>query len=91
MTRLLLVMLMSCCTPVMAASFACEKAQSRIEQTICADAELSQLDEYLARYYGGARAALGTGAACLGADQRSWLSKILNACTDTACLKKAYL
>jgi len=76
-----------------AASFACEKAQSRVEKAICADAELSQLDEYLARYYGGARAALGAGggAACLAADQRSWLSKTRNACGDTACLKKAYL
>jgi uncharacterized protein len=90
MTRLLLVMLMSCCTPVMAASFACEKAQTRIEKAICADAELSQLDEYLARYYGGARAGLGAGAGCLAADQRSWLSRTRNACTDTACLKKAY-
>jgi len=74
-----------------AASFACEKAQSRVEKAICADAELSQLDEYLARYYGGARAGLGGGAACLAADQRRWLSATRNACADAACLKKAYL
>ena len=74
-----------------AASFACEKAQSRVEKAICADAELSQLDEYLARYYGGARAGLGGGAACLAADQRRWLSEVRNPCADAACLKKAYL
>jgi uncharacterized protein len=74
-----------------AASFPCDKAQSRVEKAICADAELSQLDEYLARYYGGARAGLGTGAACLAADQRAWLSNTRNACADTACMKKAYL
>ena len=91
MRRLLLVILVSCSAPAMAASFPCEKAQIRIEKAICADTELSQLDEYLARYYGGARAGLGAGAACLAADQRSWLGKTRNACADTACLKKAYL
>jgi len=74
-----------------AASFPCEKAQSRIEKAICADAEVSQLDEYLGRYYGGARAGLGAGAACLAANQREWLSKTRNACADAACMKKAYL
>jgi len=79
------------CGAAGAASFPCEKAQSRVEKAICADAELSQLDEYLARYYGGARAGLGAGGACLAADQRKWLSATRNACADAACLKKAYL
>ena len=74
-----------------AASFPCDKAQSRIEKAICADAEVSQLDEYLGRYYSGARLAVGTGASCLAADQRRWLSDTRNACADGACLKKAYL
>ena len=86
-----LLLALVCSAPAGAASFACEKAQSRIEKAICADAELSQLDEYLARYYGGARAGLGAGAACLATDQRSWLGKTRNACADAACLKKAYL
>ena len=34
-----------------AASFPCEKAQTRIEKAICADKEVSDLDEYLGRYY----------------------------------------
>lgn len=91
MMRLLLLLAVSCSGSALAASFPCEKAQSRVEKTICADAELSQLDEYLARYYGGARAGVGAGAACLAADQRRWLSATRNACAGAACLKKAYL
>lgn len=91
MKRLLVVLALGCAGPSLAASFPCEKAQSRVEKAICADAELSQLDEYLARYYGGARAGLGAGAACLAADQRKWLSATRNACADAACMKKAYL
>jgi len=91
MMRLLLLLAVSCSGSTLAASFPCEKAQSRIEKAICADAELSQLDDYLARYYGGARAGLGSGASCLAADQRRWLSEVRNPCADAACLKKAYL
>ncbi|HEU5178681.1 MAG TPA: lysozyme inhibitor LprI family protein, partial [Burkholderiales bacterium] len=90
MRRLLFLLIAGGSAPVMAASFPCDKAQSRVEKAICADAELSQLDEYLARYYGGARAALGSGASCLAADQRRWLSDVRNACADTMCLKNAY-
>ena len=93
MRRLLFLLMAAVSAPVMAASFPCDKAQSRVEKAICADAELSQLDEYLARYYGGARAGLGagSGAACLAADQRRWLSATRNACADASCLKNAYL
>lgn len=75
---------------VAAASFPCEKAQSRVEKAICADTELSSLDEYLGRYYAAARAALGAGAACLTDDQRRWL-RTRDTCTEPACLRKAYL
>jgi uncharacterized protein len=74
-----------------AASFPCEKAQTRIEKAICADAEVSQLDEYLGRYYAGARTALRESASCLLADQKQWLSSVRNPCPDAACLKKVYL
>ncbi len=74
-----------------AASFPCEKAQTRIEKAICADKEVSDLDEYLGRYYAGARSALGRAAECLRADQQQWLREVRNACADAACLKKAYL
>jgi uncharacterized protein len=75
----------------MAASFPCEKARNRIEKAICADAEVSDLDEYLGRYYSGARGALRDSAPCLVADQKDWLSTTRDACQDAACLKKAYL
>jgi uncharacterized protein len=91
MMRMLLLLAVSCSTSAMAASFRCDKAQSRVEKAICADAEVSRLDEYLARYYGGARAGLGAGASCLAADQRQWLSTVRNPCADTACLRKVYL
>lgn len=74
-----------------AASFACDKAQTRIEKAICADKEVSNLDEYLGRYYAGARSALGRAGDCMRADQQQWLREVRNVCTDAACLKKAYL
>ena len=75
----------------LAASFPCDKAQSRIEKAICADAEVSTLDEHLAQYYQAARAALQGAVQCLAADQRQWLSSVRNACKDAACLRKVYL
>ena len=74
-----------------AASFDCTKAQSRIEKAICADQELSDLDEYLGRYYDAARSTLRESASCLAADQKQWLSAVRNKCGDAACLKKVYL
>jgi uncharacterized protein len=74
-----------------AASFPCDKAQTRIEKAICADQEVSDLDEYLGRYYAAARSGLGRGGECMRADQQQWLREVRNACADAACLKKAYL
>ena len=74
-----------------AASFPCEKAASATEKTICADPELAQLDDYLARYYRGAREAVPAATDCLAADQRRWLTSVRNACKDGTCLKNAYL
>lgn len=73
-----------------AASFDCAKAQSRVEKAICADAELSALDEHMGRYYAAARTTLREAADCLPADQRQWL-RVRNGCADAACLKKTYL
>jgi uncharacterized protein len=79
------------CGQSSAASFTCSKAQSRVEKTICANTELSDLDEYLARYYGAARSALRDAQSCLVSDQRAWLRTTRDACPDAACLKTAYL
>ena len=74
-----------------AASFDCAKAQSRVEKAICADREVSDLDEYLGRYYSAARSTLRESAPCLAADQKQWLSAVRNKCADATCLKKVYL
>ena len=74
-----------------AASFPCEKASNATEKAICADPELAQLDEYLARYYRAARQALPGAPDCLAADQRRWLTSVRNACKDGMCLKNTYL
>ena len=74
-----------------AASFDCAKAQSRVEKAICADREVSDLDEYLGRYYSAARATLRESASCLAADQKQWLGAVRNRCADAACLRKVYL
>ncbi len=73
-----------------AASFDCARAQSRVEKAICADAELSRLDDHLGRFYFAARERLAENASCAAADQREWIRR-RNACADNACLRKAYL
>ena len=73
------------------ASFPCDKAKSNVEKAICANPELSTLDEHLGRYYAAARAALKPADSCLVGDQRSWLREQRDACKDDACLRQAYL
>lgn len=74
-----------------AASFPCEKASTAVEQAICKDRELSDLDEYLGRYYAAARLELRHANECLAADQKAWLRGVRDICKDAACLKKSYL
>lgn len=59
---------------VKAASFDCTKARSSMEKLICSDAELSALDESLAKNYIAARGRLSPSAAkVFSAGQLSWL------------------
>ena len=74
-----------------AASFDCKKAATRVEKAICADAEVSRLDEHMGRFYSAARARLAENGSCLVTDQQLWLRGNRNTCADSACLKKAYL
>jgi uncharacterized protein len=75
-----------------AAGFDCTAAKSAVEKAVCADPALSDLDEYLGRYYSVALEELGDGASCLKADQRMWLKTVRNPCGgETACLSAAYL
>jgi hypothetical protein len=70
------------------AGFDCSKATTRIEKMICADAELSKIDEELSSAYNEALKKAADPAA-LKREQQVWL-KERNACTDAACVKQAY-
>lgn len=74
--------------PIQAASFDCAKAGTKIEKLICADAELSTLDEKLNAAY---KAAVQdkTKAKAIKQAQKQWM-KERNGCADAACVKRAY-
>jgi hypothetical protein len=57
---------------------------------ICANAEISGLDEMLARSYTVATGDLGMAGTCVAADQARWLRTVRNVCRDEACLLNAY-
>lgn len=69
-----------------AQSFDCSKARTSVEKMICADRELSTLDEELARAFGDARKQVD--AAVIG--QVTWLREVRNRCATVACLKETY-
>lgn len=71
-----------------AASFDCAKASQLVESLICADAELSGLDDSLAKAYREALANAGD-AEGLRSTQRQWI-KSRNACKNKACLLQKY-
>jgi uncharacterized protein len=58
---------------------------------ICANSSVSNLDEYLGRYYAAARAELVAAKNCLANNQKEWLRTVRNACTDAKCLERVYL
>jgi uncharacterized protein len=73
-----------------ASSFDCASAASKTEKAICANADLSQLDEQLAERWRSTLANVPDPKA-LKTDQRQWL-KSRNACGDrAACLRRQYL
>ncbi len=73
----------------LAAGFNCEKASSAVEKMICANPELSQLDESMTAAYKKAVAG-ASDPAPLRIDQKMWLKNTRNECRDASCLKKAY-
>lgn len=75
---------------VHASSFDCASAGSKTEKAICADADLSRLDEQLAERWRATLASVPDPKA-LKTDQRQWLRN-RNGCGDlTACLRRQYL
>lgn len=70
-----------------AASFDCASASSRIEKQICADPELSKLDDALAADFRAIRR-MGFFDSQLKV-QRAWIAK-RNACQDKECIQELY-
>ena len=72
------------------ASFDCRKAGTKPEKLICANAELSTLDEQLSIAY---REALvkGVNKTSVKEWQKNWLFFTRDSCADAACLKTAYV
>ncbi|HMB56881.1 MAG TPA: lysozyme inhibitor LprI family protein [Arenimonas sp.] len=80
----LLFVLLTLTASAQAASFDCRKAASKIEKNICADPELSRLDEQMAVAYKHALGAWqGSAANYVRMDQRDWLTGIRRAADPT--------
>jgi uncharacterized protein len=77
------------CSAVFGASFDCAKASNLVEKTICADKQLSALDETLAVAYKKAASIAGE-AQAVKVRQRAWLNEERNKCQDATCLNSAY-
>ena len=82
------LLVLSLATASQAASFDCAKATSKVEKMICADAELSKLDEEMVKIYHQAQKDLHN-ADWFSNQQRLWL-KHRNICSDRDCLKNNY-
>lgn len=72
-----------------AASFDCAKAATTIEKQICADHQLSALDQQLAQSYKDSRTN-SANADLLKSEQRAWLVTVRNRCENAECLRQAY-
>lgn len=87
-TRMALAGLLALSGSTHAASFDCAKVQARVEKMICADAELSKLDDDMAVAYTTAREVGGDEASLL-TTQRQW-QKERNSCANALCVKNIY-
>lgn len=89
--RILILPLSIAClshSPAFAASFDCRQASTNVEKTVCADGELSKLDDRLGAVY--VQRLKAAASPHLERDkQRAWL-KERNACTDRQCLRQSY-
>lgn len=85
--------------PVAAAGFSCAKASTAQEKTVCANPQLSKLDDEIVAAYVGVHAQLSQPAAAeVLQDQRAWLVWLGQVCPDrndpgrkmSDCLKNEY-
>ncbi|HMV40066.1 MAG TPA: lysozyme inhibitor LprI family protein [Plasticicumulans sp.] len=88
-TPLLACLLLATAGSAFAASFDCTRAGTLVEQAICSNPELSDLDDAMSNAYREALAQAAD-AAVVQATQRRWLSEVRNPCRNTGCLRSAY-
>ena len=87
---LLILPLLFCSGPSLAASFDCGKARSTMEKLICSDEKLSRLDEDLNVAFRQAVTVSGAGS-LVTQWQRQWLrSYAVTSCKDVPCLQTAF-
>ena len=72
-----------------AASFDCAKAATQVEKSICAESQISDLDNLLMLSYKKALANAADSKS-LKPEQRAWLANVRNKCQDSSCLRNAY-
>jgi uncharacterized protein len=75
--------------PAMAASFDCAKAASAVEKIVCADKDISALDDELNKLYQD-RLAVAIDKPGLKSMQRNWLKSLSQRCKDADCVKMDY-
>jgi uncharacterized protein len=81
-----------------AASYACAKARTSFERTVCEDAQLSAQDSAMAQRYEDALSSLSeAGKAILRTGQEQWLKVVQHLCLDsrrsegpTLCMRRQY-
>lgn len=73
-----------------AASFDCTRSANKVEKTICSDNELSALDEGLSIQFKQLIDRTHVPKIFIE-EQRTWIKKDRNSCTDASCLKRVYL
>ncbi|MCX2920603.1 lysozyme inhibitor LprI family protein [Stenotrophomonas rhizophila] len=77
-------------TTAHAASFDCAKASTPVEEMVCGNEVLSELDSALADAYAVARVRVMDDGALLRAEQRQWIASRRNSCDTEACLEAVY-
>lgn len=86
------LLLVSLIQPVQAeaASFDCSRAATRVEKMICANEELSKLDEALSESYKKSFQRTDIKSKTIIKSQRLWLKNVRNRCHTIDCVKAAY-
>lgn len=72
-----------------AASFDCRSSHTFVEKAICADKQLSKLDDQLGQAYKSALQDTPTPSE-VRSEQEGWLGAVRNLCQDKECLVQAY-